>query len=127
MCSYLREFVKLTSSWPPARVEGRSELHSLPPLNSDDFHVFRTWLVSQVTLLLREKTPLRGMLQPSHHTLKKKGSFFRKKTPREGADSPRSILLRKKGHFSPKSSYILPKITYFYVKNNKMYIKNAGV
>ncbi len=31
----LREFVKLTSSWPPARVEGGSELRLLPPLPVD--------------------------------------------------------------------------------------------
>mgnify|MGYP002807781407 CR=1 FL=1 len=30
---YLREFVELPSSWPPARVEGRSEQHLLTPLS----------------------------------------------------------------------------------------------
>ncbi len=34
-CTILREFVKLTSSWPPARVEGGSELRLLPPLPVD--------------------------------------------------------------------------------------------
>ena len=36
LCVNLREFVKLTPSWPPARVEGGSEQHFMTPLPWDN-------------------------------------------------------------------------------------------